>query len=254
MVIPVEWKDIIFDEAHGLGLDIYLPENKPCKAVFVFFHGGGFEDRNFKKSGTPLAKELVEHGIVCVNPDYRHYPHASFPDFIEDGAAAVAWTVKNIGEYCPCTKIFVGGHSAGGHLAMLLCFDHHFLKAHGVDPVNDIAGYIFASGQPTTHFNVLKEMGMDSRAVIADERSPLYHVREKGAPLLVLCTDHDIKNRKEQTDLLVSTLKAFEYESPVEYRLLEGYGHSNYLYPNEKKPQKPSIGSGIIAEFIQEHI
>jgi len=165
----------------------------------------------------------------------------------------VAWTAKHIRNYCSSGKLFIGGHSAGAHLTMLLCFDHHYLRACGVDPVGDIAGYIFASGQPTTHFNVLKEMGIDSRAVVADERSPLYHVREKGAQLLVLCTDHDIKNRKEQTDLFVSTLKDFQYESPVEYLLLEGYGHSNYLFPDKAKPEKPSFGSGIIEEFIKRY-
>ena len=38
----------------------------------------------------------------------------------------------------------------------MLCFDEKYLKAVGMLPT-DIAGYIHDAGQPTSHFNVLKE-------------------------------------------------------------------------------------------------
>jgi len=248
-----EFIDIVYDKELDLKLDLYLPESNPTGAVFIFFHGGGFEDYRQKDMGAPLSRELAAQGIACVNPAYRHYPNAHFPDYIEDGAKAVAWTIKNIQKYSPCNKVFIGGHSAGAYLSMLLCFDHHYLESHGINPMEDIAGYLFASGQPTTHFNILKERGIDSRAVVVDECSPLFHVREKGAPLLVMCTDKDIENRKEQTDLFVSTLKSFHYESSVEYLLVEGYGHNDYLFPDEEKPQTPSFASGIMKQFIEKY-
>ena len=246
-------KDICYDPEHDLLLDLYLPEKEgPCP-VFVFFHGGGFEDYRQKDMGEPLSRELAAQGILCVNPAYRHYPRARFPDYIEDGAAAVAWVKKHLQEYAPTGKLFIGGHSAGGYLAMLLCFDGHYLAKHGIDSKTDVDGYIFASGQPTTHFNILKEDGTDPRAVMIDHRAPLYHVRGDGPPLQILCTDNDIRNRLVQTQLLMGTLEHFEYASPVDFRVLEGYSHNNYLFPDEKRPEKPSCGSKVIGEFIKQH-
>ncbi len=245
-------RDIVYDPERELALDLLLPEGSGPFPVFVFFHGGGFEDYRQKDMGEPLGRELAEKGILCVLPAYRHLPKAQFPDFIEDGARAVAWTKAHIGEYAKTAGLYVGGHSAGGYLSMLLCFDDKYLAPCGLNPTKDIDGFLFLSGQPTTHFNVLKGEGLDPKTVVVDDRAPLYHVRPEGPPLLVLCTDHDITNRLAQTELFVATLRHFSYASPVDYRILEGYSHNNYLFPDERKPEKPSLGSRIIAEFIEK--
>lgn len=249
-----EIKDICYDPEHGLLLDLYLPETEGPHPVFVFFHGGGFEDYRQKDMGEPVSRYLASQGILCVNPAYRHYPTAKFPDFIEDGAKAVAWVKEHLQEYGEPGKLFVGGHSAGGHLAMLLCFDGHYLSAYGIDSKADIDGYAFISGQPTTHMNVLKEDGTDSRVVMIDDRAPLYHVRDAGGPpLLITCTDDDIKNRLEQTELLVGTLKHFDYQSEVDYKVIKGYGHNNCLFPDEKHPENPCAGTVLIQKFIERN-
>lgn len=249
-----EIKDICYDEENRLLLDLYLPETEgPCP-VFVFFHGGGFEDYRQKDMGEPVSRYLASQGILCVNPAYRHYPKAKFPDFIEDGAKAVAWVKAHIREYGESGKLFVGGHSAGAHLAMLLCFDGHYLSAHGIDSKGEIDGYILLSGQPTTHMNVLKEDGTDSRTVMIDQRAPLYHLRDgSGPPLLITCTDDDIRNRLEQTELLVGTLKHFDYQAEVDYQVIRGRSHNGCLFPDEKHPECPSPGMELIRQFIERN-
>ena len=247
-------KDICYEEENQLLLDLYLPETPGPHPVFVFFHGGGFEDYRQKDMGEPVSRYLASQGILCVNPAYRHYPKAKFPDFIEDGSKAVAWVKEHIREYAQTGKLFVGGHSAGAHLAMLLCFDGHYLAVHSIDSKTDIDGYIFISGQPTTHMNVLKEDGTDSRVVMIDERAPLYHLRDGSGPsLLITCTDEDIKNRLEQTELLVGTLKHFEYQSEVDYQVIHGYGHNGCLFPDEKHPENPCAGTVLIQQFIERN-
>ena len=77
-------------------------------------------------------------------------------------------------------------------------------------------------------------------------------MKPQGSPLFVLCTDHDVAGRREQTELFVSTLKIFGYGSTVDYRILKGYSHNNYLFPDEERPEKPSLGSRIIWEFIEK--
>jgi acetyl esterase/lipase len=206
-------------------LNCYLPEAGRFSTL-VFFHGGGIE--NGSRDGEDYLKGFAEQGFGVVVPDYRLYPGAKYPQFIEDAAAALSWVVKNIEAYGGNRKIFAAGSSAGAYLAMMLCFDKKYLAPYGLDP-DRMAGYIFDAGQPTVHFNVLRETGMDARRIVVDERSPLYHIcgERNYPPMLVLCADHDIENRYEQTLLFVSTMKHFGYGNAV-FHLMEGYEHTGY--------------------------
>ena len=64
------------------------------------------------------------------------------------------------------------------------------------------------------HYNVLREENIDSRKVIINEKAPLYHVGDakEYVPMLFIVSDNDMKNRYEQTMVLISTLEHFEYD------------------------------------------
>jgi hypothetical protein len=100
---------------------------------------------------------------------------------------------------------------------------------------DEMNGFIFGSGQPTTHFNVLKYRGDDGRCVIIDKAAPIFHIRSTGAPLQIICGDNDIENRLEQTQLMVSTLRQFCYDNKVDFQLLHGYDHGNYIEQKENQ-------------------
>ena len=127
-------------------LDIYAPRqaagNRP---VVIFWYGGSWVKGNkaeYRFVGTTLA----ERGFVAVLPDYRLYPQVSFPAFDEDGARAVAWVEQHIQEFGGDPHhIVLMGHSAGGHTAAFLAFNHAFLQKYGADPA-DIAGLVGLSG------------------------------------------------------------------------------------------------------------
>lgn len=223
-------------------LDIYLPDKDSFK-VFVYMHGGGLEagDKNAKEIGEYVANR----GVAFVSINYRMYPQAIYPQFICDSAEAVAWVYNNIGEHGKCEGIYIGGSSAGGYLSMMLCFDDKYLSPYKL-PADIIKGYIHDAGQPTTHFNVLRERGIDSRRVIIDEAAPIYHIgkADQYPPMLFIVSDNDMKNRYEQTQLTISTLKHFEYDdSKIYYRLMHGT-HCHYSGREE-------FGK-IICEFIKE--
>ena len=186
--------DICYCETHKLYLDIYLPECQKFP-VFVYFHGGGLEHGD-KAETQELFKLLTCHGVAVVAPNYRMYPTAHYPDFLVDSAKAVAWTFENINTYGNATEIYVGGSSAGGYISQMLCFDDSWLSAHRIKP-SDIAGYLHDAGQPTCHFNVLRERGLDSRRVIIDEASPLYHIDDNRSypPMHIIVSDNDMQNR-----------------------------------------------------------
>ncbi len=102
-------------------LDLHLPDAAEFP-VFVYFHGGGLENGS-RRDCLPMDSYLVAHGVAVAEAEYRMYPTAHYPDFVEDAAAAVAWVREHISEYGHATGIFVGGSSAGGYLSMMLCFD-----------------------------------------------------------------------------------------------------------------------------------
>lgn len=210
-------------------LDLYLPECEEF-SVFIYFHGGGLEkgDKTDKRT-EDMKTYLTDRNIALVSANYRMYPNAVYPEFILDAAAAVAWVFNNIGEYGKCDKIYVGGSSAGAYLSMMICFDKKWLAPYKISP-SDISGYVHDAGQPTAHFNVLREKGIDSRRVIIDETAPIYYVgmAEVYSPMVFLVATNDMENRYEQNVLINSTMKHFGYDmSKVYFKYLEGT-HCNY--------------------------
>lgn len=244
--------DIAYGEFAEQKLDVHLPE-KEVVAVFVYFHGGGLKNGD-KADALAFAPYLTARGIAVVSAIYRKYPAASYPDFIKDAAAATAWTFANADTYGWGKNIFVGGSSAGGYLSMMLCFDNRYLAAHGIAPT-DVAGYIHDAGQPTCHFNVLKnEDGLDIRRVIIDRRAPIYHIGTQPAyaPMLFIVSDDDMENRYEQTVLTVSTLKHFGYDmNRVQLKVMHGT-HTHYVKQIDGDGQ--SAFGKLIAPFVSETI
>lgn len=228
-------------------MDIYIPENTENFVTFINFHGGGIEHGS--KEGAPSEKFIDENSVAIVRPNYSLYPRASYPDFIEDAAMCVAYVINHIAEYGgDKTKVVVGGSSAGGYIAMMLAFDGMYLSKYRIHP-NHIAGWIFDAGQPTTHFNVLRERGIDTRAVIVDRAAPLYHIRNYSGlkPMLIFSSELDIPGRLEQTKLLITTLKIFGYpEENITFEYMEGYSHCKYT--NDK------IFADKVLKFIKEKV
>ncbi len=207
-------------------IDLYLPEDVTAPDLFLFFHGGGFVGGS-RKYREPAYGDLVRSGVAVATADYRMYPEAAYPDFVEDAALACAWVKENIARFTPVRRIFLGGSSAGGYLTQMLCLDASWLGRHHLKP-SDFAGFFHDAGQPTAHFNVLKERGLDSRRVIVDETAPLYHVgtNMELPPMHFVVSDNDIPVRYEQTMVMISALKNFGFDpGRVTYEVRHG-GHS----------------------------
>ena len=184
--------------------------------------------------------------MAAASVEYRKYPQAKYPDFVEDAAQAVAWLKENIAAYGKCKRIFVGGSSAGGYLSMMLCFDKRWLGKYGIDPM-DIDGFIHDAGQPTKHFSILKELGMEGKRIVVDEAAPLYYVgvAETYPPMTFIVSDSDIKNRLEQTQLMISTLRRFDHEVPM---VLRNGKHIHYI------KEIGEDGSSPFAEMVLDFI
>src|SRR5687768_16010834 len=85
-------EDIAYGEHPRHRLDVYVPrvEGAAALPVVVFFYGGGWQGGE-RGQYLFMAEALSSRGFVVVVPDYRVYPPARYPVFVEDGALAVAW-------------------------------------------------------------------------------------------------------------------------------------------------------------------
>lgn len=242
----------IEDIAYGIypdqKLDLYLPDQESF-STFVYFHGGGFEPMRDKTYGSVLAEYLAEHGIATVCVEYRRYPEAVYPEYIRDCAASVAWTHKNIEKYGISDKIYVGGSSAGGYASMMLCFDKRWFAPYRL-PKDAVAGYFHDAGQPTTHFNILRERGMKTKKVVVDDAAPLYHIGDlpEYPPMHFVVSDEDLPSRYEQTMLVLSTLKRFGYDmSKITHEIMHGK-HCRYI------AQIDDEGNSVLGKLIYNFI
>lgn len=240
--------DICYSEKSGQRLDVYLPESDSFK-VMLYFHGGGLEGGDKAKSQA-FIQYMVGAGIALVSANYRMYPEAKYPDFIEDAADAVAWVFENMEQYGHVEGVFVGGSSAGGYLSQMLCFDGSWLARRGLSPMS-VSGFVHDAGQPTCHYNVLKERGVDPRRVIIDDSSAIYHIgsAETYPPMLIIVSDHDRPNRYEQTYLMVSTLKHFGHEEKVQLQVMNG---KHCAYVNAVDENGESVLGKLIRTFIEK--
>lgn len=127
-------------QPYGLGdrnkLNIWVPtgtKKTDRLPVLVFLYGGGWysgarDDYGF--AGRAFAKQ----GFIVVIPDYRIVPEGHWPDFLQDSAAAVAWTDAHIANYGgDPDRIALAGHSAGAYNAVMLALDPQWMKGAGSD-------------------------------------------------------------------------------------------------------------------------
>jgi acetyl esterase/lipase len=129
-------------------LDLFLPRGKKNFPVVVLVHGGAWVMGDNRCGGlySSVGHFLASQGYGAVLPNYRLSPTVRHPAHVQDVAGAVAWTRRHIAEYGgDPQRIYLLGHSAGGHLVSLLATDASYLKAEGLTTA-DIKGVIAVSG------------------------------------------------------------------------------------------------------------
>lgn len=208
-------------------LDVYHPAKAKDFATVVWFHGGGL--RGGDKS---IPASLKNKGIAVVAVNYRLFPEVKCPAYIEDAAAAVTWTFRNITKYGGnADRIFISGHSAGGYLTSMIGLDKSYLATHEID-ADRIAGLIPVSGHAITHFTPREERGIPGQRPLIDRFAPLYHVRAGAPPLILITGDRELEllGRYEENAYLARMMKVAKHTRTKLYEL-DGFNHGTMLEP-----------------------
>jgi acetyl esterase/lipase len=177
-------RDIPYGSGPRNRLDLYLPDSAVTGSsqkfpVVVFFYGGAF--RAGRKSEYRFVGEaLATLGIMVAVPDYRIYPQARFPDFLDDGASALA----KIHEIAAPENLFIAGHSAGAYIAVMLAANSGYLRAYGGD-TSWINGVIALSGR--YHESPLQDRTAETifGGPARDETRPASFIDGRAPPMLL---------------------------------------------------------------------
>jgi acetyl esterase/lipase len=226
-------------------LDLTLPADAKGFPTYVWFYGGGL-----KNGGKDLNSEycaeirasLARAGVAVVTPDYRLSPKAKYPAYVDDAAAAFAWTVKHIAAHGgDPRKVFIGGHSAGGYLALLVGMDPERLKPHGLT-LGSVAGIAQVSGQVFNHYTVREERGQARYGITSDEAAPAFHIRKSLPPILTIYAQNDMLSRAEENMFFVTTLKAAGHTENYSLRVDDrDHGTVGHNLRNDADPARLAI-------------
>lgn len=253
--VPEDGHERAVDIAYGpearQRLDVYKPDNaNGDKPVVVFLYGGSWK-RGKRENYRFAGQAFASRGYVTVVPDYRTYPDVRFPAFVEDAAAAVAWVRKNITRYGgDPDRIVLAGHSAGAHIAALLAYDHHYLKAAGV-PMASIAGLVGLAGP--YYFDPLKYASLRpifETAKRPDEARPVTFVMPGQAPSLLLHGKDDTTVWPKNSIELTKKLK--DSRVPVRLVQIEDMGHVGILLALAEPFQEKDGVVDTIVDFIEK--
>ena len=238
-----ETKNIAYsDVSPNCILDIRIPKGVTNFATMVFFHGGGLvgDGKGYgpwpeeARARDPIARVGCRYRVFNRDPE----KNTTRPeDCLDDAAAAVAWTLRNIANYGgDPKKVFVSGTSAGGYQTAMIGMDPKWLAKYGYR-TTDLCGIAPYTGQVTKHFNVRTIGFRDTEPRYApkvDEWAPLYWCKEKAYPPICLVTggrkDNEMPCRVEENEFLAISLKRCGIPN-VEFHETEG-SHGGGVKPS----------------------
>jgi acetyl esterase/lipase len=219
--------DIAYGSDPQQRLDVYLPDRatETRRTMVVFWYGGRWTTGD-KSQYRFVGAALAQLGYVAILPNYRHYPDVKMPDFMDDAARAALWASMHAGDYgVDPGRVYLAGHSAGAHMAVLAVLDTRYFAAtgHAVPP---IAGVIGLSGP----YDFLPLLDADVRDIFGPpanypDSQPINFVRSDAPPMLLVHGMQDDTVWPKNSRNLATALIARGVR--VELKLYPGCGHAD---------------------------
>ncbi len=163
-------------------VDVF-PARAPGAPLHVFIHGGYWQSRD-RSEFSFVAAGLAPAGVAVAVGGYALAPAVDMGEIVRQNRAAVAWLYRNAARFnADPGRIFVSGHSAGGHLAaMLMATDW---PAFGDLPEGVVKGGCAISGvfdlEPVRKCYLNEALKLDEEA--ARRNSPLHRPPAPGTRL-----------------------------------------------------------------------
>ncbi|HEX2889490.1 alpha/beta hydrolase [Vineibacter terrae] len=196
-------------------LDVYLPaaagaSSLPC---LVFFHGGAWINGTKEWMGF-MAPPILSAPAIFVAANYRLAPAVKHPALVEDCLDALAWVRARLAQWGgDPDRLFVGGHSAGGHLAALAVLDRARAQAHGL-PAQAVRGCLAVSapfdlrGARATAASQKAYEALLATPQDAASASPIAFVDDQAPPFFIAWGDGDFPALMNQAPAMAEALRS----------------------------------------------
>ena len=186
-----------------------FPAADPNGSVLAFMHGGGWVN-GYKEWPAFMAPALNDAGITFVSIGYRLAPTVTWPTGVKDAASAIRWIYDNIAAHGgDPSRLFIAGHSAGGHHAAWLAVRGDWQDEAGV-PADVIRGALPVSGvYDFTPGNgmAMRPRFLDSEGADDQDASPLFTIA-RTPPSFLAWGDNDFPHLIPQAGKMVEALHA----------------------------------------------
>ncbi len=215
-------------------LDLYLPQraaDAPLLPLVMFVHGGAWIGGS-KEQHRHVGRAIARQGVACAVINYRLTPMVQHPAHVQDCARALVFLHGIARRHgCDPDRIFLMGHSAGGHLISLLSLDPSWLQQAGAQK-GLVKGCIPLSGPmdvrpPLFAFDGIFGRDPEVRAKASPLTLPDRATAAALPPMFLLWAQRDMAGLGEQNEQMVARLR--EVGAPFRHQVLPGEGHVSYL-------------------------
>ncbi|MFN7826840.1 MAG: alpha/beta hydrolase [Acidobacteriota bacterium] len=191
-------KDIVYDEAHGLKMDAWIPRGKGPFPAVILAHGGGWEAGDKVTYLTPVMRPLAEAGFAWFSIDYRLTPAVRHEEQLADLRAAIRFVYREAARYnVDRQRIAILGESASGQMVAQIATEGmpevaavvSFYGVYDFLPMATGRGRLGPRSIPARLFGI-SELGRTESETLR-RYSPINQVHVKMPPLLLLCGTAD---------------------------------------------------------------
>lgn len=217
-------------------LDIF-PASRPSAPVQAFFHGGYWRSLE-KRLFHFIAADFIDRDITYVAVNYPLAPQATMDEIVNSCRQAIVWLYRHIGTYNgDSAKIYISGHSAGGHIVAMLMTTNWPELATDL-PLDPIKGGCAISGLfnliPVQLSYVNADLQMDE--AMARRNSPLFLAPTCKSPVIVTVGGAESEEYLAQSQDL--TIAWSQQELPVTQLIIPEANHFSIL-DHLVNPQAP---------------
>jgi arylformamidase len=223
-------RDLAYGDDRLQRYDVYAPRGVRNAPVLVFWHGGGWTN-GYRDYVRFMAPHITRLGVVLVAPSYRLAPAHRMPAPLDDSLAVLATLVRDIGSRGGAAdRLYLSGHSAGGHLAAMTALRRDRWAAFGL-PSDAIRACLPISGIMDLYHPAPAPGSLEERVyttVLADPdtdavMSPLCWTTGNRLPFL-LCHGENDSERVTRSNRRLAALLQLQ-QGPVRRVVLPGRDH-----------------------------